>query len=56
MKTIDLTGAHRKITGSCIDCYLAWDDQCKKGWKVHRAIYWEGRGRGFRAAIEMVQK
>lgn len=52
---MEITDSHRKITGSRTDCYLAWDDLRKKGWKVHRAIYWEGRGRGFHAAIEMVR-
>lgn len=56
MKTIDISGSHRKITGSCTDCYLAWDDLRKKGWKVHRTMYWERRGRTFNAAIEMVRK
>lgn len=55
MKTIDFTASHRKITGSCDECYLAWDDLRKKGWKVHKAMYWEGRGRWRHAAIEMVK-
>lgn len=56
MKTIVITESHRKITGSCTDCYLTWDDLREKGWKVNLPMYWEGRGRGFRAAIEMVEK
>lgn len=56
MKTINLTETHVKITGSCTECYNAWDDLRRKGWKVHRPMYWGGRGRGFHAALEMVKK
>lgn len=37
MKTINFTDAHRKITGSRTDCYLAWDDLREKGLNVHRS-------------------
>ena len=56
MKTIAITDSHVKITGSCTECYNAWDDLRKKGWKVHRPLYWERRGRAFNAAIDMVKK
>lgn len=55
MKIINISVTHRKITGSCGDCVKAWDTLRREGWKVHRPIYWGGRGRSFHAAIEMVK-
>lgn len=46
---------HLKVTGSSGDCVKAWEKLRREGWKVSKPLYWEGRGRSFRAAIEFVK-
>lgn len=55
MRTAMLCADQLKVTGSCTECYLAWNDLRRKGWKVMKPLYWEGRGRGFHAAIEFIK-
>lgn len=55
MKSTMITTEHLKVTGSCDECFSAWNDLRRKGWKVSKPMYWEGRGRGFHAAIEFVK-
>ena len=55
MTVIHVSESQRKVTGSCDECYVAWNTLRRQGWKVSQPIYWEGRGRGLHAAIEFVR-
>ncbi len=43
------------ITGSCDECAAGWNAM-RRGWAVTKAMHWVGRGKTYRAAIELTRK
>lgn len=55
MDTQLITPEHIRVLGSVTECYEAWDGHRRQGWRVLKPLYYQGKGKGFKAVIDLAK-